>query len=166
MIAGVLAGAALLLVAAGAGKVADPSRTVGALRALRWPSSPGLVRAGGLVETLLGVAVLVVGGRPLALLVAASYLGFAAFVLSALASGAPIGTCGCFARADTEPSSRHVVVVGLLAADAVVAAATDEATLADASWTAWVVAPLVAVLAYGLLTMQPGRSTPHPESRQ
>jgi methylamine utilization protein MauE len=155
VIAGALAGAALLLVGAGAGKVVDPSRTVGALRALRWPSSPWLVRIGGMVETLLGVAVLVEGGRSLALLVAASYLGFAVFVLLALAASTPIGSCGCFARADTIPSGRHVVVVVLLAVGALVAAAADETVVADAGLAAWLLAAFVAVAAYGALTMQP-----------
>jgi hypothetical protein len=87
-----LASASMLLVAAGAAKVVDPSRTSGALAALGWPSSPLLVRLGASVELVLGVAVLVIGGQALAMLVAASYLGFTVFVMTALRHGAPIGT--------------------------------------------------------------------------
>ncbi|HEY8525545.1 MAG TPA: MauE/DoxX family redox-associated membrane protein [Acidimicrobiales bacterium] len=114
------AGAVLLLVA-GAAKVADPSRTAGALAALGWPSSPVLVRAGAAAEAVIGAGTLVVGGPVFAALVAASYLGFAAFVTLALRAGTPIGTCGCFGRVDTRPHPVHVVVnlavaVGALAA--------------------------------------------------
>lgn len=155
MIAGLLAGAALLLVVAGATKVVDPSRLAGALATLGWPSSGVLVRAGALAETVLGLAALVVGGRPLALLVAASYLGFALFVMAALRAGTPLATCGCFGQADTPPSSGHVLVDALLAGAAVLAAATDAPALADASWLAWPVALVVAATARGLLVRAP-----------
>jgi hypothetical protein len=144
--AGAVGAAALLLVVAGAGKVADPTRTVGALRALRvrrgpaLPSSPLLVRAGAAGELVLGAATLVYGGRVLPLLVAASYLGFAAFVAAALRSGTPVGTCGCFGRADTPPRPVHVLLDALLAAGAVAAAATGAPALVGASWVAWVTA--------------------------
>ncbi|HEY8547667.1 MAG TPA: MauE/DoxX family redox-associated membrane protein [Acidimicrobiales bacterium] len=138
--AGALGAAALLLVVAGAAKVADPSRTAGALRALGWPSSPWLVRAAAAAELLLGLVVLVVGGRVPALLVAASYLGFALFVMAALRSGTPVGTCGCFARDDTPPSPAHVALDAVLAAGAVLAGALDAPALLDASWAAWLVA--------------------------
>jgi hypothetical protein len=146
-----LAVAALLLVVAGAAKVVDPSRLAGALDVLGWPSSPLLVRLGAAGELLLGAATLVVGGQALALLVAASYLGFALFVMAALRSGTPIATCGCFAQADTPPRPAHVVIDVLLAAGAVTAAATEAPALFDASWVAWPVAGLVALLALRLL---------------
>jgi hypothetical protein len=149
--AALLGAAGLLLVAAGAAKVADPSRTAGALAALGWPSSPALVRAGALAETLLGAAALVVGGRILALLVAASYLGFALFVMTALRAKTPIGTCGCFGRADTPPKPVHVTVDALLATGAVAAAATNAPPLLDASWWTWPLAAVLALAAYGFL---------------
>jgi len=142
----------VLLLTGGAAKVADPSRTAGALAALGWPSSPGVVRAGALAELLLGAAALVVGGRGLALLVAASYLGFALFVMAALRAKTPIGTCGCFGQADTPPKPVHVTVDALLAAGAVAAAATDAPALLDAAWWTWPVAAILALTAYGFLT--------------
>jgi hypothetical protein len=150
--AALLGAGALLLTAAGAAKVADPSRTAGALRALGWPSSPALVRTGAVVETVLGAAALVVGGRVLALLVAASYLGFALFVMSALRAKTPLGTCGCFGRADTPPRPVHVTVDALLAAGAVAAAATDAPPLVDAAAWAWPLAAVLALAAYGFVT--------------
>jgi hypothetical protein len=160
VIAALLGASAVLLVAAGAAKVADPSRTAGALAALGWPPSPWLVRAGALAETVLGVATLVIGGRVLALLVATSYLGFALFVMAALRAKTPIGTCGCFARADTPPQPAHVTVDALLAAGAVAAAATDAPALVDAAWWTWPLAALIALAAYGFLTKPGGRGEP------
>jgi hypothetical protein len=151
VIASVLGAAALLLVAAGAAKVADPSRTAGALAALGWPSSPQLVRIGAAAELVLGAAALVVGGPGLAVLVAASYLTFGLFVMTALRAKTPIGTCGCFGSADTSPKPLHVTVDVLLAGGAVAAAATDAPPLLDAAWWAWPIAVVLALAAYGFL---------------
>lgn len=155
MIAGVLGGAALLLVVAGAAKVVDPSRTVGALRAVGWPAGGLLVRVGAGVELVLGAGALVWSARPLGMMVGASYLGFAVFVLGALRAGAPVGTCGCFGQADTPPRASHVVVDALLAAGAIGAAVSGAPALLDASWGSWVVAVLVALVSYGLLVGPP-----------
>src|ERR671916_2854537 len=113
--------AAALLVVAGASKAADPTMTVGALRALRWPSSPWLVRAGAVAEALVGTLAVVVGRAPLRALVGASYLAFAAFVVVALRAGAMVGSCGCFGREETPPHPVHVVLDLVLAALVLVA---------------------------------------------
>ena len=105
---------AALLALAGAQKLLDPTMTVGALRALRLPVSPLLVRGGSAVELVLGLAAITVGGARLWWLVAASYVAFAAFVLLALRRGTMIGSCGCFGREETPPHVIHVVLdVGL-----------------------------------------------------
>src|SRR3546814_12878959 len=106
---------AALLALAGAQKVLDPTMTVGALRAMRLPSSPLLVRVGSAAELVLGVAAIVVGGAVLWWLVAASYLAFAGFVLAALRKGTMIGTCGCFGREETPPHWSHVALNVVLA---------------------------------------------------
>lgn len=115
--------AAALLALAGAQKLLDPTMTVGALRAMRLPSSPWLVRAGSAVELVLGVAVIAVGGAALWAVVAVSYLAFAAFVAAALHRGTMIGTCGCFGREETPPHWSHIVLnlglAGVAAATAV-----------------------------------------------
>lgn len=108
--------AATLLALAGAQKVLDPTMTVGALRALRLPSSNAIVRAGSAAELALGVAAVGFGGSLLWSLVALSYLAFAAFVVAALRNGTMLGSCGCFGREDTPPHWSHVVLnLGLVA---------------------------------------------------
>jgi hypothetical protein len=117
MLTALVGAGALLLLSAGATKAVDPTRTVGALTALGWAASPAAVRAGAATEAVTGAATLVFGGRVLSGLVGLSYAGFAAFVAVALRSGGPIGSCGCFGRADTLPRRLHVVVdLGLAAA--------------------------------------------------
>jgi uncharacterized membrane protein YphA (DoxX/SURF4 family) len=147
-----LGAASLLLLAAGALKVADPTRTVGALRALGRPVPPAVVRAGAGAEALLGAAGLVGGGRAVAALVAASFTAFAAFVAVALRSGAPVGSCGCFGSADTPPSPLHVVVNLALATGATWAALVSAGPLVDAPTWAWLAAVAVAGAAYLALT--------------
>lgn len=116
---------AALLALAGAQKLVDPTMTVGALRALRLPASPLLVRIGSAAELVLGVVAITVGGSIAWAMVAASYLAFAAFVLAALRGGTMIGSCGCFGRDETPPHPIHVVLDLGLAGVAVVMAATD-----------------------------------------
>jgi len=115
--------ATLLLAGAGVAKVLDPAPTTGALRRSGLPVGPVAVRVGGAVEVLIAVVAAVGGARVPALLVAASYLVFTAFVALALVRHLPIGSCGCFGRVDTPPSVLHLVVnVG--AAVAAIAVAT------------------------------------------
>lgn len=112
--------AVVILGAAGALKVARPDSTARALGELGLPASPSLVRAGALAELIVAAGALVGGGRPFAVLVAVSYLGFAAFVLAALRRGTPLSTCGCFGVEDTPPTGVHL---GLNLAAAVAAGA-------------------------------------------
>jgi hypothetical protein len=126
--------AAALLVVAGAAKVADPANTVGALRAMRLPSSSTLVRCGAAVEAAIGVTAIVVGGAVPWALVAASYLAFAVFVVAALRAGTMIGSCGCFGHEDTPPHPVHValdLVLAGVAAAAAVQGLVPAAAIAD-----------------------------------
>jgi hypothetical protein len=102
--------AALLLVVAGAMKAVDPATTAGALHRAGLPGAPVAVRIGGGVEVVVGVVAIATGATVPALLVAASYLLFTAFVVVALVRHIPIGSCGCFGKVDTPPSVVHVVV--------------------------------------------------------
>jgi Methylamine utilisation protein MauE len=146
--------AALLLLAAGAAKVADPTRTAGALAARggAWAVGPAAVRAGAAVEAVLGAATLVVGGPVLAAAVGLSYAGFAAFVAGALRSGTPVGSCGCFGRSDTPPRVRHVAVDGALAAAGLVGAAVGADPLVGAPLAAVAAAVVLAGASYLALT--------------
>ena len=109
-LAGPYAAAAVLLATAGLVKAGRPTPTVGALRALRLPSRPWLVRALGVMEASVGATALAFDSQAAAAMVAASYAAFAGFVLLALRRGAMVGTCGCFGRADTPPTLTHLVI--------------------------------------------------------
>jgi len=130
--AGPFAIAALLLAVAGAMKVASPADTANALRGAGLPASPRLVRAGGAIEALGGAYAFIEGDLIGAVLVALSYVLFAAFVAFALACDLPISTCGCFGKTDTPPSRVHLVF-NLAAVIAAVTIAIDpSAGIADA----------------------------------
>lgn len=107
---GLVTAAMLLLMIAGAQKVADAAPTAGALRSAGLPSSDLLVRLLGIAEVAVAVAFLVAGGPWPAAFGAAFYAGFAGFVLLALARDIPIASCGCFGKIDTPPSVAHLVL--------------------------------------------------------
>lgn len=162
VLSAVFGAACLLLLIAGALKVADPSRTVGALRSLGWShgSLPVLVRVGALVETLLAAAGLAVGGPVVAGAVGVSYLAFAAFVALALRADAPIGSCGCLGAVDTPPSIGHVVLDLVFAGGALGALATGGAdAVVDADLLTFLVAVAVAAGGYLVMARRP-RSAP------
>ncbi len=163
MLTVVVGAAALLLLAAGAAKVADPSRTAGALAAVLGrpvPAAPAVVRAGALAEAALGAATLAAGGRLASALVGLSYAGFAAFVAAALRTGAPVGTCGCFGRPDTPPRPLHVAVDAALAAAGLVGAVVGLDPLLSASPPAIVAAVALAGAGYMAFTLLGGPLVP------
>lgn len=122
-LAGPFAIAAALLAVAGAAKVIDPSMTSGALRRAGLAVPDGAVRAGALAELLLGATALVIKSSAAAAAVAISYFAFAAFVTWSLRTDRPVGTCGCFGKADTPPSAVHIGMnLGLAIVAAAVAA--------------------------------------------
>jgi hypothetical protein len=122
-----------LLLAGGALKVVRPAFTARAMRDMGLPVSPTVVRAGALVELAIAAGALVGGGRPLAALVAASYAGFALFVLAALRRGVPLASCGCFGADDTPPTTVHLVlnVAATLVAGAVALTGSGAGGLAE-----------------------------------
>jgi hypothetical protein len=109
-----------VLIAAGLAKAWQPSDTANALAGAGIPASSSAVRIGALAEAAIGVYALVEGGRVAAVLVAASYLAFAAFVSLALVRRLPLATCGCFGRADTPPDLLHLGIVVACAVAAVI----------------------------------------------
>ena len=106
------AAAAVLLAVAGVPKVRDPGDLVRAVRSVGMPFGRIPVRAFAAAEVVLAVAALVVPGRLTALLLAAMYAVFTAFVVLALRRGGVLSSCGCFGRADTPPTVAHAVVTG------------------------------------------------------
>ena len=149
--AALVGGAALLLLAAGALKLVDPTRTVNALTARGWAVPAWIVRVGALAEAILGAGVLAYGGSVLPALMAASYFGFAWFVAGALRSGSPVGTCGCFDRPDTPPRPVHVAIDAAFALAAAAGAAAGVDPLLDSSL--WVMAGAVGVAVAGYLIL-------------
>jgi hypothetical protein len=136
VLAGPFAIAAMLLALGGAAKAVRPRDTAQALAAvgIRLPRvAPArlVVRVGGAVEAVVGVAALLVGGPVLCALVAVSYVVFAGFVFVALRTGAPISSCGCFGKVDTPPSIVHVVLDLAFAGVAAGAAFTGGVALPD-----------------------------------
>lgn len=126
MDAAVLAGAALVLVA-GVVKVRDPSGGAQALLSARVPLPPSwrrpAVRAVGVLEVVVAVGVLLVGGAVPAAALCVVYLAAAALVVR-LRAVAPRAGCGCFGAASEPVGRAHAVVdLGLAAA---------------ALWGAWV----------------------------
>ena len=101
---------AALLAAGGASKVVRPAPTARALREIGLPASAAVVRIGAVAELAVAAGALAGGGRPFAVLVAASYLGFASFVAVALRRGVPLSSCGCFGVQDTPPTAFHLVL--------------------------------------------------------
>lgn len=132
VLAGPFAIACVLLAFGGAAKALAPGDTANALAAVKLPHARALVRIGGVVELCIAVGAIMTGAPVLAALVAASYLGFAVFVVMALRSGTPISSCGCFGKSDTPPSAVHVVIDVLAVAVCVaVAIAGDTVALPD-----------------------------------
>lgn len=110
VLAGPFSAAAALLVVGGAPKLVRPASTAGALASLRLPASPQLVRLLGAAEVAVAGAALLTGARLAAGLMAVAYAGFATFIGLALARPGLVKSCGCFGRADTPPTSAHLVV--------------------------------------------------------
>jgi hypothetical protein len=115
--------AAVLLVLAGAGKLAGPAPTAAALRGVGVRVPDAAVRLLGLVEIGLGVAAVLSSAAAPALGVAAVYAGFTAFVIVALRQAVP--SCGCFGSTGAAPSWTHAALNIVLAACAAVAAVGD-----------------------------------------
>lgn len=108
-----------VLLVAGAAKLAQPSATATALRAIRVPSPMLSTRVLGAAELALTIAAIATGAPLLWAGIALAYAGFTVFILWALRDGGIVGSCGCFGREDTPPTPGHA---GFNAAAAAIAA--------------------------------------------
>jgi hypothetical protein len=145
-----------ILAVAGVAKLRKPAPTSGALRAMGLPSHTPVVLALGLVEVALAVAGLA-GARWAAALVAAAYVGFAAFVLLALRRGGDLQSCGCFGSPDVPATGLHLLV-DLVAAGVATAAALGSlpslgATLGEGASGVVVVGVAAVATVEGLLLL-------------
>lgn len=167
MVGSLQAAIAVLLLAAGLGKVRAPAPASAMLRrALPVAGRPlarrSSVRAGGVVEVVIGAFALAGGTRAAVLLLALAYLVFAAISLRLLVldrgGGAPRTSCGCFGQVDAPVGWAHVGL-NVAALGIAVAAFVDPpgrwSGLFDADLASGVVAAAqVGVLAYlGFLTI-------------
>ncbi len=152
-----------LLIVAGAYKARRPRATTGAMRALALPSGDRLTRVLGGAEIALGTAAVLTGWAPLAGLVAASYAGFAGFVVAARRRGTMVQSCGCLGEIDVPPSPVHVgvnvaasavaIAAAVVRVDGLGATLADEA-LAGVPFLALVAAAVCAIVV--LITAVPG----------
>lgn len=136
--------AAVVLAAAGIGKLCRPAAVIGALRALGLPSTPPAAMILGGAEVALALAAFAFGGPVPGLLIAAAYLAFAAVAarLAAQAkrpSGAIVG-CGCFGRSATPIGPTHIF------ANLALAAASLTAVLSSATPSLRTIAPALPAL--------------------
>jgi hypothetical protein len=158
---GIVSAAALLLVVAGLAKLRDPLPARSAMVAARLPGgaavrSPGVARAVGAGELVVGAVALVVGGPWAAALLAVAYLALAAMAARLLAVAA--GTsCGCFGGTGTPISRWHLVMDLGFAAAALLAVALPTPGLplavVETGWQGGLLVALVALLAYAAFLM-------------
>src|SRR3954453_1353846 len=153
--------ASLWLAVSGAPKSLDPTNTVGALRSVGVRVPRVAVRLFGAVETALGIATLITGARPLAVLVALSYAGFSGFVVVALSKGGAVSSCGCAGRADTPPTRAHLAVTAGLALTSLLAAVAGADGLASISWSVTTVTALAFAVLGGWLVWLVFTALPH-----
>lgn len=165
----VLAGAALLALA-GAGKVRRPAPTVGALRSVGVRAGRRAVRALGVAELVLAVAVIAPGGPLPTALLGLAYLGFTGFVAVALRTGGALSSCGCLGRPDTPPTRTHAAVTAFIGAGSLVAAGFGGVHVRGMAWTATdatllLFAALVTWLAYLAFAVLPHARLPRVQGR-
>lgn len=149
LLAGPFLAAAGLLVAAGLPKVRDPLPLVRALRGARLPAHRLAVRVFAVGEVVLGAWALLAPGRVVALLVAAAYLVFSAFVALVLARGGILGSCGCFGKPDTPATRTHLLLTATAAAVAIAVALDPPVrSWADADGATLTTAGLAVVIGF------------------
>lgn len=161
-LAGLVFAAALLLGAAGGGKVARPGATRIALRSAGLPATAFAARGLGAVEVLIALAALLVGGPVATALVAVGYAGFAWFArrLERMTRGA--APCGCFGASSAPVGALHVAINLVIAVGVAIAAIDAPGPIWDAAAdTPWAGVPfvglvlLLAWLTYVALTALP-----------
>lgn len=143
---------AVLLAVAGVAKVASPAATSAALQGARLVSDHRLVRVLGVGEIALAVAVLLVGGRVPAALLALAYAAFAAFAYRQSRRGAG---CGCFGETDAPATRLHVAIDAAGAAVALGSAIAPGPSLAGSlSGDVIVSVVILGLLALGAMTLR------------
>lgn len=166
---GLLSAAALLLIAAGLAKLLRPG-TESALVTGRIPladrlSGPALTRATGLVELLVAVLAIAIGGRAEAALIAVSYAALAGMSIRLLSiPRSTVGRgpdCGCFGRPSVLTHWHTATNLGYLAIGLVAmlrppaSLATELAQHPVTGMALLLAAALLSYLSYLLMTALP-----------
>lgn len=141
--------AAGLVLVAGVAKLARPATTGAALGWRLGTRARLAVRALGLAEVALAVAVLVLGGSVAFGLLGAAYLGFTAVAWHQRRHDRG---CGCFGTEDTQVGALHLVANLVAAATA----ATAAALVGPGLPTLLATAPIAAVTATVLIALAVG----------
>ncbi len=140
---GVVWVAALVVLWGGVTKVGDPEPTARAFVALRprWsrPKRRAATRALALTEIVLGMAVVVIGGRVLPGLLATLFVAFA--VVVAVLARQSADSCGCFGGSDAPPGPVQIGVDLAAAALCVAGSITG----VDSAWDAASAHPMLIV---------------------
>ena len=140
-----------VLVVAGGAKFRSPSPTAAALEVLSIPKPLVAARVMGIGEVILGIAAAITGAPLLLALVAASYAGFAFFILWALSGNQADISCGCFGHEDTPPTPGHAAFNAAAAAIAAVSVTSPVSlTDFDGSLIEGVLATILTVMAVAL----------------
>lgn len=154
---------AMLLIAAGVGKLARPGPTRAALRRAHLPGGAPLVRSIGGGEVIIGGLVLLRGGALPAAGLAATYALVALVALRQRRTGAD---CGCFGTVSAPVTAVHVVIAWAAAGIGLVAAVAPGPTLstvlAARPWYGLLASSLAATAAGALrllLTAAPDLTT-------
>ncbi len=140
-----------VLVVAGGAKFRSPSPTAAALEVLSIPKPLVAARVMGIGEVIVGIAAAITGAPLLLALVAASYAGFALFILWALSGNQADISCGCFGHEDTPPTPGHAAFNAAAAAIAAVSVTSPVSlTDFDGSLIEGVLATILTVMAVAL----------------
>ncbi len=129
--------ACFVLCATGISKVWKPEPTGRALRAVGLPGSRLAVRLLGSAEVAAATGGILAPVAVTGVAVGTLYVGFAAFLVAALARDVPVASCGCAGERDLPPSWVHVALDLTAAAAAFgVGASRDAATVGIATFVA------------------------------
>lgn len=143
--------AGLLLVVAGADKVARPQALHRAVRSLGWSARIVAVRVVALAELAVGCWAVIAGGAVAWTAVAAAYVVLTAFVGVVRHRSGGSAPCGCFGERSGRASRSHVVLTAACAGIAGAAAVTHTPGLVGVQGTGARVAVLLAAAVVGYL---------------
>ena len=153
--------AALVLAAAGVTKFIQPEATSDMLSAIGAPTGSAVVRAIGISELAIGIAVLSTTANLAPMVMALAYGTFTT-AIAVLRHRSPSTPCGCFGSWSSPPGVRHLIVNGAAAAVALLAAATSSPAwpLSLSGWALGVYAALVAAGSIGVIALLGGSKRP------